>query len=547
MPRSKKTTNRGLAGVTKERSDYLMANRRNAQSRRRKGVPSQGAQADYHYRNQGDWLWMSELAWDMYRNNMILGSVVDRAIENQLQSGFTYDPQTGDPKLDEQLKAWWKEVSTDASLCDPGAELVFRDQEEIVLRTALVSGDIVGVPLEDGTVDLIEGQQIRSPSRPTKENIVHGFEYVPGARRLAAVWVLKDEINPNSRMIRKQDLRPIQAWDDDGERSIFHVAFKKRVHQTRGITAFAPLFDVAGYNDDVQFLKMVQSRAASMFVFVRKRMSNFDPAYLAAESNLGKDVSSDRDAAYAANNRQYREVAAGSSIEGLPGEEIQPWASNIPNSEFFEHTKLLLTFMGLNLGMPLVLTLMDGSETNFSGYRGAIDQARLGFRANQTRLMTRFHKPYMRFKLFKYGEEDRAIQRRINQIVDRSPKASKPKVNIFKHRWIPPEWAYIEPGKDATADLIRDANMLTSPRRRCQERSCDWDDIYTETVDDRFKALDYALDQAQVLQKKYNLDTDLHSLAMVLAPMPTAERTNVNVQAGDIQSTATSQGDGDDE
>ena len=88
MPRSKKTTNRGLAGVTKERSDYLMANRRNAQSRRRKGVPSQGAQADYHYRNQGDWLWMRELAWDMYRNNMILGSVVDRAIETQLQSGL---------------------------------------------------------------------------------------------------------------------------------------------------------------------------------------------------------------------------------------------------------------------------------------------------------------------------------------------------------------------------------------------------------------------------------------------------------------------------
>jgi len=531
MARARAKSSNGMDSVLQERNDYLMANRRNAQSRRRKGVPSQGAPADYHYRNQGDWLWMSELAWDMYRNNMILGSITDRAVENQLQGGFAYDPQTGDAKLDQQLKEWWAEVSIDPRQCDPGADLAFRDQEEIALRASLVSGDIVGVPLEDGTVDLIEGQQIRSPSRPTKEAIVHGFEYVPGTRRLAAIWVLKDDVNPNSRQIRKQDLRPIQAWDDDGEKSIFHVAFKKRTRQTRGITAYAPLFDVAGYNDDVQFLKMVQSRAASMFVFVRKRATNFDPAYLAAETNLGKDISSDRDSEYATNNRQYREVAAGSSIEGLPGEEIQPWASNIPNSEFFEHTKLLLTFIGVNLGMPLVLSLMDASETNFSGYRGAVDQARQGFRTNQKRFREKFHRPYMRFKLFKLGEEDRSIAKRIDQIVNRSPSASKPKINIFKHRWIPPDWPYIEPTKDATADLIRDANMLTSPRRRCQERSCDWDDIFTETVDDRFKALDYSLQQSQVLKEKYNLDTDLHTLAMILAPMPTAERTNVSVQS----------------
>ncbi len=162
-----KTHDRMMASmveVGRARSDYHMAKRTGPQVRARRGIPSRGANADYHYRNESDWLWMGELAWDLFRNNMALGSITDRAIENQLQGGFAYDPQTGDASLDADLKAWWREESEDARRCDPDGELCFCDQEEIALRSTLVACDIFGNPLEDGTVDLIEAHQCRSPT-----------------------------------------------------------------------------------------------------------------------------------------------------------------------------------------------------------------------------------------------------------------------------------------------------------------------------------------------------------------------------------------------
>ncbi len=548
MVRTREPMMTSLLNVGDARCDYNMAKRTGPQVRGRRGIPRQGGSADFHYRNEGDWLWMAELAWDIYRNNMACGSITDRAIENQLQGGFAFDPQTGDPKVDEDLKQWWREVSEDASQCDPDAELTFCEQEEIVLRSTLVPGDIFGNPMEDGTVDLVESHLCRSPSRSSKtaDRIFHGVEYVPGTRRRAAYHFLKQSVDPfKQNSIRISDLQPILAWTDDGERNVFHVRFPKRAKQTRGITAYAPLFDVAGYHDDAQFLKMVQQRASSLFVFIEERASSFDPEYLAHEMNIGTDQTLSKQELVENNDRQYREVAAGSVMKTLPGATIKPWSSNVPNPEFFPHAKMLLTFMGINLGMPLVMAMMDASETNFSGYRGAVDQARMGFRKNQKRLIIRWHTPYMRFKLFKLGEEDPVFQRKINTSLNPN---SRSKLNVFRHRWNPPSWPYIEPTKDATADLIRDANMLTSPRRRCRERGQEWDEIFAETVQDRSKAYRAALTEAQKIKDDFELETDIDTIAMRLAPMPTAQQTSISIQAGnETQQSSSEVGGADDD
>lgn len=518
-----------LETVDRARSDYHMAKRTGAQKRQRRGVPTQGAGADYHYRSESDWLWMGELAWDIYRNNMVVGSIVDRAVENTLQGGFAYDPNTGDEKLDQDLLDWWTEISEDPSECDPGEELCFCDQEEIVLRSTLVAGDIFGVPFESGQVGLTEAHQCRSPTYNTREkqNIFHGVEMEPATRRRVNYWFGNEPIDPARSTIKKSELTPVAAYDEDGERNVFHVRFPKRATQTRGITAFTPLFDVAGYHDDVQFLKLVQARAASLFAFVRQRTENFDPQYQGLDAEaMGRDVSNEKGASWELAERQFSEVAPGSVLKGLPGETIVPWTAGIPNPEFFPHVKLLLTFVGINLGMPLVMALMDASETNFSGYRGAVDQARMGFRKNQKRTVLRWHQPYVRFKIFKRGESDATIARWIER--SRRPRA---RVNIFRHRWHVPSWPYIEPTADATADLIRTSNMLTSPRRQARERGAEWTDIVRETVEDRSRALKAAFTEAKKLKDEFGLEAPLEVLAAQIAPLPMPERIQLTISA----------------
>lgn len=511
--------------------DYSMAKRSGAQTRRIRGLSSQGSGADYHYRSESDWLWMGELAWDIYRNNMICGSIVDRAVEQQLQDGFGYNPQTGDKTLDAELAAWWNEISDDPSQCDPANELSFADQTEMVLRSTIVAGDIFGVPMEDGTVDLREFHLCRTPTYNTREkkDIFHGVEKDPLTRRRLKYHFLDEPIDPfKQATIKKSDLTALPAYDEDGERAVFHVRFTKRTHQTRGITAFAPIFDVAGYHDDVQFLTLVRARASSLFLFVEERTANFDPQYLAAEMKLGVDVTRDKAAEYEQNQRQYAEVGPASVLRGLPGAKINPWSANIPNAEFFPHAKLLLTFMGINLGMPLVMVLMDASETNFSGYRGAIDQARMGFRRNQRRLTTRWHRPFLRFKIHKRAETDKAFAR----LIDRSYKPN-PKVNIFRHQWQLPTWPYINPTEDATADLIRESNMQTSPRRRARERGVEWNDLASETIEDRAFAIRLAKQVAKQINAEDGVDKNDQDAVRWrdLAPLPNPERVTLSVSA----------------
>jgi capsid protein len=526
----------GLTEIDGAKSDYTMAKRSGAQHRRRRGVPSQGAGADYHYRGEPDWLWMQELAWDMYRNDMVLSSIVNRVKEHTMQDGFDYDPQTGDKKLDKDQKDWWADVSIDPDECSPDGESVFCDQEEAVFLSTIVGGDVFGLPqghetddLLDGTVQLVESQMCRSPSRSVRENIVHGVEMVKLTRRRTGYWMLDEPINPYETVL-KRNLHRVPAYYFDeltqrNERSVFHVAFRQRSNQTRGLTAFAPLFQVANYHDDIQFLELVRKRAAALFVFIRKRIANFDAKYLAAELSVGKDVTAEkaRDEVEAIN-AQFREVNAGSVLTGLPGEELELNATNIPAPEHFSHTDLLLTFLGINLGFPLVMVTMDASQGSYSSIRGAVDMARQGFMRNQRRLKTRFHIPYMRFKILKLAEKDPAI----GKLVEKSLRPNS-KVDIFSHWWNSPKWGAIDPIKDASADLIRSTSMQESPRRIAHDRGREWSDIVQETIVDRRMAIEGALEAAAEINQKSKLEGANVVTWRDLAPLPLPERVTLRI------------------
>jgi len=186
-------------------------------------------------------------------------------------------------------------------------------------------------------------------------------------------------------------------------------------------------------------------------------------------------------------------IGPGMEIGGLPGEKLSMNSPNVPNPEFFPHMKMILQLIGVNLGMPLVMVLLDASETNFSGWRGAVDQARLGFRGNQRRLKNRLHVPVYHWKVRQWIADDIQIRNLSNRKT----------VKAFAHEWNPPSWPYVEPLKDASADLLRVRNALISQRRRCGERSLDWTVLSTEIVEDNAMLIRKAAQTAQDLNKEF--------------------------------------------
>jgi hypothetical protein len=125
---------------------------------------------------------------------------------------------------------------------------------------------------------------------------------------------------------------------------------------------------------------------------------------------------------------------------------------------------------------------MDGSETNFSGWRGAVDEARKGFVADQLNLVRRLHKPAYEWWLSRELADDFELRN----------WADKPKIKVYGHNWNLPTWSYIEPVADAEGDATQLRNALTSPRRLHSARGSDWEEVSEEIIDDNIYAINNA-------------------------------------------------------
>lgn len=478
---------RGMVESLTERFAMIRADYNAAKSsrfrRQRSGLNGMGANADSHYRSEGDYFRMMELARDMDRNDVVVGQTVDRAVTNAVQGGIPVDAETGDPELNRELVDRWHAWGADPDQCDLAGELTWGDMEHLVLRSEIVDGDMIVLPTEGGSLQLVEAHRLRSPQR-TAKNVIHGVLLDDFGKRME-YWITKQDIglSPYSRILVR-DLQKYASRDAAGNRQVFHVYHPKRASQTRGVTALAPIVDLCGMFEDINFAKLVQQQIVSCFAIFREH----------EDTGFGGEigpVSQERLAD--GGSRTIEGIAPGMEITGRIGEKLTGFSPNVPNAEFFQHAKLILQLIGVNLGLPLALVLLDASETNFSGWRGAVDQARLGFRRNQRSLIAKFHRPVYLWLVRRWLSEDAAMRQ----------VAAKSNVDVFCHRWNPPSWPYIEPLKDALASAKKIAENLTSPRRLHAEEGRDWDEVVEEIIEDRADLVLAAIERAEQINRQY--------------------------------------------
>lgn len=467
------------------RSDYNAAKQTQFQ-RRRTGLQLSGSSADYHYRCESNYLRMLEFARDMDRNDMIIGQAITRAVDNTIRDGIQPDSQTGDDKLDEMLDARWREWSSDPELCDITGEMAWPEIQHCVLRQKHVDGDIVVLPTRDGSLQLIEAHRLRTPRNTTK-NVVHGV-LLDDRRKRQQYWFCPDDIDPNMPLLKVSEITPVDVRDDAGNRQLFHVYDPKRATQTRGVTSLAPVFDTAGMFEDINFARLIQQQIVSCFAFIRERTEDYQGTNApTATGEVRTETRRD------GSSRIISGIGPGMEIKGEVGEKLTGFSPDVPSPQFFEHMRLVLTIIGINLGLPLVVMLLDASETNFSGFRGAVDQAKLGFVRLQNLMIERLCKPVRHWKVRQWMAEDagmRAIAR--HQGID-----------IFGHTWTRPKWPYLEPLKDAQAVAFRISNGLTSPRRAMAENEGDYFQLTDERVYDNAYLIRSCKAEAAKINKEF--------------------------------------------
>jgi capsid protein len=102
--------------------------------------------------------------------------------------------------------------------------------------------------------------------------------------------------------------------------------------------------------------------------------------------------------------------------------------------------------------------------------------------------------------------------------------------SLYSHRWNPPQFPYIEPLTDASADLLQQRNALNSPRRLQAARGREWPEIAREIVADNGMAIVLALEKAAEINGQFP-DAKVHWRELVSLPTP----DGVNVTIGQPQ------------
>lgn len=489
--------------MTSLRSSYEAA-RETQFTQRPSRMPVQGVGYDYHLHNNHDFYYLLEFSRYLEHNDPVLSQGVTRFVANVIQDGFMLKPETGSDILDRKQLDWWQRFSHpgNAQNVDYQLQSNWSDIERLAVHRMVFDGDMGVVPMSNGRLQMFESHRIDNPyyttgtGMRTVKNVFLGVEK-NSKGQITRYWVNPDyDARPQQMSVNGRGGRSwgVRAWEFDditqrNEPNFFHVIQPHRFNQSRGVTAFAPVLQIAGMHGDLQFATLVKQQLSSFIGFVHELpqvTGENDPEYVPPEAET-----------YWCH-KTNRLVSMGPELnpgaEYWPryrGEKIQPFQANIPSTEFFPHSKLLLTFLSLQLGMPLILFLLDATETNFSAWRGALDQAKIQFKQFQQNIANRLHTPVWRWKLRRFMRQDRTLRAAYDMNGEEALNFS----------WQTPNWPYIEPLKDVQADAAEVGANLNSPRRISARRGLDYKSIVSETVEDRGFLIEQALDEAARLNQ----------------------------------------------
>lgn len=506
------------------RSEYDAA--KSSRFQRTRNLPASGESGDFHIRNESDYFRVMEFARDLDRNDSVLGSIMDRAITNTIQDGATIEFDTNSVTMDEDLKGWHEEWANDPLKCDSSGELTFGEMQPVVMRQAGVDGDLWSYLTDAQSIQLFEGHRLRTPHKTT-DRIVHGVKLSP-LRERQSIFVTKEDVGFERKRFKLDDMKEIAVRDAEKVRRCLqmYLGDRPRVSLTRGMSVYSKLFDLSGMLDDAQFAALLKQQLQNALVFIEKR-GEFDQG--GRDEPFGEREVTTRDDG---TTEIIEGLGPGTVVKSKAGRELIPGPTTAGSNDFIQHVKLILTIMGVNLGMPLVLVLMDAKETNFSGWRAAFEQAKMGFRRNQNRFQTRWLTPVLMWRLALRKKADPRWALSLERAIRRKRERGQPWFT-----WQMPGWPYVSPLEDRTADFFAVANHQEAPSTNARRNSLDYEREVERGIWDRAYAIEKAIEKAAELNKTYagKLDTPVRwgDLYTPLQPKHVTMSVSTNLDAKD--------------
>jgi capsid protein len=290
-----------------------------------------------------------------YRNNAIYQGLINRAVSYIVGRGFGLRVlnTAANEAVEREWRRWYHTAEVRGLL--KGKRLA-----ETVVREAILCGDVGARKLEGGAVQLIESEQIAKSHSGGL-----GID-LDGVGRPVRFWIC-----PYGR---GGQVTLSKAEPSDPANFLF-VTAPDRPSQTRGVPALQSAFPMLHRINDV-----CDSEAAAWQLLSRLALGVTREAG-AERGHAESVVDPNKPNAAAEGDVAARLIELDYAIifNARPGEKVEGITRNIPGENFTESLRTFLRLLGLPLGMPLELILLDWSQANYSQSRAVLEQAYQAF------------------------------------------------------------------------------------------------------------------------------------------------------------------------
>jgi len=400
---------------------------------------------------------------EFMRDNAIYKGMIDRMVDYIVGNGFELQLSGGDKESLAKTEGLWRDFNRRPEIRNllSGSMVA-----KMVLREVLVAGDTAILKTDQGLIQHFEAEQI--DSRRTKDKsgaLVNG--------------IVKNEFG---RPV-KFNLCPWKSYSVDitngksvDATEVLYLTNPERPSQVRGVPACQASFPMLHRINDVCDSEAIAWQLLARIAISIEREGGPEMAY--TESKEDTDKSAEELEGNLAT--RITEMAYALIFHARPGEKITGVERNIPGQNFGESVRTFLRLLGLPIGLPLELILLDWTKSNYSQSRAVLEQAFETFLGWQQIIEDFYYRPLFEWKLETWKK---------NALV--------PADSDFKVEWIKKTFPWIDPLKEAQAYATQVERAFTTHTRACKSLNLD----QQEVTEQRGKEISAAIKIAQGIEK----------------------------------------------
>ncbi|OHC75197.1 MAG: phage portal protein [Rhodospirillales bacterium RIFCSPLOWO2_12_FULL_58_28] len=400
----------------------------------------------------------------LIRNNGYAANAIESWAGNVVGAGIKPSSLIGDAELKARVqKLWlaWTDESDAESFTD------FYGQQRRAAREVFIAGEVffrfrprrpeddLAVPLQ---LQMIPSEMLpltRTETLPFGNVIRQGIEFDRIGRRVAYHFLRRHPGDVTDPGLVGETAR-IPAYE------VIHVIDPVDAGQLRGISRFAPAIVKMFLLDQYDDAELDRKKVAAMYALFVTTPSPAEPFDMAEETS--------------ADGERTMDVQPGQVVMLEPGEEIQASTpADVGGSyEPFQHRTLLQ--VSAALGVPYAYLSNDMSRANYSSSRLALLEFRRRAEAWQHSVMV-----HQLCRIVWRRWMDAAVMSGALDVPDYDQRRAE----HLACAWLPPRWEWVDPLKDARAEIEQIEAGLKSRSQAIAERGFDAEQVDAEIAADK--------------------------------------------------------------